>query len=514
MLHSIADKLTAAVLPMGSVAALGTRAAGFTPYGADRRSPSSQPGRPARRPRRRLLAAYVDDETTLRYRRLRVELADADRAGAGAPGVLRLGDHRCGGGRADCRPRRAAAATRGRRRRPARRARCSRSSAARPARRSPTSACSREPSGPETGCARRASEAQGHRDQRLRPRVGRPARLGRRPGRSASCGVWATSRSATRSASRRRPRRQATTSRRRRWRRSSCPSTPRDRGALHAALTQLAEQDPLINLRQDEIRREISGLALRRGAEGGHPGDAGQRLRHRRRRSARPRPSASSGRSAPAPPSRSSARTHNPFLATVGLRVEPAPLGTGVAFRLGGRARRDAARVLQRRSRTTVRETLQQGLHGWEVTDCMVTMTHSGYAPRQSHAHATFDKSMSSTAGDFRNLTRLVLMAALQRGRHPRVRADAPLPARAPGRHARTDAARAGPACAPCRARRCRPARRTSLDGRDPGSQGARADPTAAGAHPRRGRAGVSASTATSRSAARSRAGRGPTTIR
>lgn len=41
-------------------------------------------------------------------------------------------------------------------------------------------------------------------------------------------------------------------------------------------------------------------------------------------------------------------------------------------------------------------------------------MTHSGYCPRQSHAHATFDKSMSSTAGDFRQLTPLVLMNALR----------------------------------------------------------------------------------------------------
>ena len=62
----------------------------------------------------------------------------------------------------------------------------------------------------------------------------------------------------------------------------------------------------------------------------------------------------------------------------------------------------------------TVRETLRQGLHGWQVTDCAVAMTHSGYWPRQSHAHAHFDKSMSSTAGDFRNLTPLVLMSALK----------------------------------------------------------------------------------------------------
>ena len=58
-------------------------------------------------------------------------------------------------------------------------------------------------------------------------------------------------------------------------------------------------------------------------------------------------------------------------------------------------------------------ESLGQGIYGWQVTDMTVTMTHSGYYPRQSHAHAHFDKSMSSTAGDFRNLTPLVLMDAL-----------------------------------------------------------------------------------------------------
>jgi ribosomal protection tetracycline resistance protein len=62
----------------------------------------------------------------------------------------------------------------------------------------------------------------------------------------------------------------------------------------------------------------------------------------------------------------------------------------------------------------TVYETLRQGLRGWQVTDCVVTLTHTGYWPRQSHAHAHFDKSMSSTAGDFRGLTPLVLMTALQ----------------------------------------------------------------------------------------------------
>jgi ribosomal protection tetracycline resistance protein len=62
----------------------------------------------------------------------------------------------------------------------------------------------------------------------------------------------------------------------------------------------------------------------------------------------------------------------------------------------------------------TVLESLRQGLHGWQVTDCTVTMTHSGYAPRQSHAHQRFSKSMSSTGEDFRKLTPLVLMDALK----------------------------------------------------------------------------------------------------
>jgi translation elongation factor EF-G len=49
------------------------------------------------------------------------------------------------------------------------------------------------------------------------------------------------------------------------------------------------------------------------------------------------------------------------------------------------------------------------------VRDCTVTMTHSGYWARQSSAHGIFDKSMSSTAGDFRGLTPVVLLEALCR---------------------------------------------------------------------------------------------------
>ena len=84
---------------------------------------------------------------------------------------------------------------------------------------------------------------------------------------------------------------------------------------------------------------------------------------------------------------------------TYGLEIEPGALP--LSFR---RAIED-----------TVHATLRHGgRYGWQVTDCTVTLTHSGYWPRQSHAHGTFDASMSSTAGDFRNLTPLIVMRALQ----------------------------------------------------------------------------------------------------
>jgi ribosomal protection tetracycline resistance protein len=104
----------------------------------------------------------------------------------------------------------------------------------------------------------------------------------------------------------------------------------------------------------------------------------------------------------------------NPYLATVGLRVEPASLGTGVDFglevELGSMPPAFFTAV-----ETTVRSSLLHGNSGWEIPDARVRMTHSGYWPRQSRMHGTFDKAMSSTAGDFRDLTRLLMSRAVSR---------------------------------------------------------------------------------------------------
>ncbi|HEX3259369.1 MAG TPA: GTP-binding protein, partial [Pseudonocardia sp.] len=100
----------------------------------------------------------------------------------------------------------------------------------------------------------------------------------------------------------------------------------------------------------------------------------------------------------------------NPFLATVGLRVEPGETAFRLEVELGSMPSAFFTAV-----REAVTATLRHGRYGWPITGCVVTMTRSGYWPRQSHAHATFDKSMSSTGRDFRHLTQLVLVSALRR---------------------------------------------------------------------------------------------------
>jgi ribosomal protection tetracycline resistance protein len=190
------------------------------------------------------------------------------------------------------------------------------------------------------------------------------------------------------------------------------PREPGERGRLHAALAQLAEQDPLIDLRQDDLRQELSvslyGEVQKEVIQATLADEFGLEVAFRE----------STTICIERPTGTGAAVEHigkapNPFLATVGLRVEPAPVGTGVGYRLEVELG-SLPLAFHKAVEETVERTLLQGIHGWQVTDCVVTMTHSDYWARQSHAHGTFDKSMSSTAGDFRNLTPLVLMRALQ----------------------------------------------------------------------------------------------------
>ncbi|GAA1566033.1 TetM/TetW/TetO/TetS family tetracycline resistance ribosomal protection protein [Kribbella hippodromi] len=188
--------------------------------------------------------------------------------------------------------------------------------------------------------------------------------------------------------------------------------TPSQKGNLRAALTQLAEQDPLINLRQDDLRQEtyvsLYGEVQKEVIESTLATDFGIEVDFRETTTICIERITGTGAAV-----EFKKKDDNPFLATIGLRVEPAARDAGVSFDLDVELG-SMPYAFIKAVEETVRETLHQGLHGWQIPDAHVVMTHSGYSARQSHAHAVFDKSMSSTAGDFRNLTPLVLMTALQ----------------------------------------------------------------------------------------------------
>jgi ribosomal protection tetracycline resistance protein len=189
------------------------------------------------------------------------------------------------------------------------------------------------------------------------------------------------------------------------------PHRAADRGPLHAALSRLAEQDPLIALRRDgdEIAVSLYGEVQKEVVAATLLGRDGLDVTFRATTTLcieRPVGSGAAVEFIDVEP--------NPFLATVGLRVEPAVAGSGVAYGIEVEPGSMPAAFF-RAVEESVTDALRQGLHGWPVTDCTVRMTHCGYWPRQSHAHQKFDRSMSSTAGDFRNLVPLVLATALRR---------------------------------------------------------------------------------------------------
>ncbi|UNP74359.1 TetM/TetW/TetO/TetS family tetracycline resistance ribosomal protection protein [Bacillus nitratireducens] len=92
----------------------------------------------------------------------------------------------------------------------------------------------------------------------------------------------------------------------------------------------------------------------------------------------------------------------NPFYATIGFKVERGELNSGITYNLGVELG-SLPLAFHKAIEDTVFQMLKQGLYGWEVTDIIVTLTHTGYA------------SPVTTASDFRNLTPLVLMDALKR---------------------------------------------------------------------------------------------------
>jgi ribosomal protection tetracycline resistance protein len=409
VLRAISEKLTPAIIAMGSPRRLGTRGASFTPFGAGEGAFTARMADVLATRDDALLAAYVEDETAVSYRRLREELAAQARRALVHP--VFFGSAMTGAG--------VDALTAGLR---------ELLPSAEGDADGPVSGTvfkvERGPAGEKIAFARLFSGTIRGRDQlRFGPdgagkvtAVSVFERGSAVPRASVAAGqigkLWGLGGIQIGDTLGVPPKTAAG--------RQFAPPTletvvvpcrPADKGALHVALAQLAEQDPLINLRQDDVRQEILvslyGEVQKEVVQATLADDFGIDVGFRETTTICIERPAGSGAAV-----EMIGQEPNPFLAGVGLRIDPAAAGSGVQFRLEielGALPFSFLRAVEE----TVHATLRQGLHGWQVSDAVVTMTHSGYYPRQSHAHGTFDKSMSSTAGDFRNLTPLVLMSAL-----------------------------------------------------------------------------------------------------
>lgn len=191
---------------------------------------------------------------------------------------------------------------------------------------------------------------------------------------------------------------------------------PAQEPALRAALAQLADQDPLIAARAHEdghatvslygrVQQEViaSTLADEHGIEVQFSEASVLHVERLRR--------------AGTAVERFNTPT-NPYGATIGIRLSPAAPGTGVVFDLDVPLRDLPLFLFKSVEHFTsvmdqhVRHAMSRGAAGWEVTDCRVTLTEMGYA---SGDGPPSKRGPLPTALDFRKLTPIVVRQALAR---------------------------------------------------------------------------------------------------
>jgi ribosomal protection tetracycline resistance protein len=196
------------------------------------------------------------------------------------------------------------------------------------------------------------------------------------------------------------------------------PCDPRDRNRLRVALGQLAEQDPLINVRQDDERQEIYvslyGAVQKEVIQATLADDFHVAATFRETTMIYIERPLGSGNALEVLQSDS-----HPYSATVGLHVEPGPIGSGVAFRLDFDPRLVPLYIYKTAGHFTdamkqyIRHACEKGLCGWQVTDCIVTMNECNYYIGDGPTKRMLP-TPRTTAADFRKLTPLVLMDALR----------------------------------------------------------------------------------------------------
>jgi ribosomal protection tetracycline resistance protein len=206
------------------------------------------------------------------------------------------------------------------------------------------------------------------------------------------------------------------------------------RARLRVALAQLAEQDPLINVRQDDNRKELAvslyGEVQKEVIQATLANEYGLDVTFRETTPIYIERPIGSGEAIEILHAES-----NPFLATIGLRVDPAANDSGDDFRLQVDPRTIPLYIYKTREGFSdrmgqyVRQALREGPFGWQVTDCVVTMTKCSYSVPDGPPSR---RGPLSTAADFRKLTPFVLMQALERAGtvvcEPIVRASVEIP--------------------------------------------------------------------------------------
>jgi ribosomal protection tetracycline resistance protein len=191
---------------------------------------------------------------------------------------------------------------------------------------------------------------------------------------------------------------------------------PEQGSALRAALSALADQDPLIDARSDEdgqlvvslygrVQQEVlaANLAEEYGVEAVF---ADASVLHVER---------------PRGPGAAVVRLNtdeNPYQATIGLRIEPGDAGSGLRFVVDAPAQ-DMPLYLFRSVEgfgaaieAHVRRELARGRFGWEVTDAVVTMVEVAYSTADGPPSK---RGPTSTSLDYRKVAPVVARRALDR---------------------------------------------------------------------------------------------------
>jgi ribosomal protection tetracycline resistance protein len=197
------------------------------------------------------------------------------------------------------------------------------------------------------------------------------------------------------------------------------PRHPADGARLRSALAELAEQDPLIRVRRDDARKEISvslyGEVQKEIIESSLALDYGLEVDFLETMTVCIERPARSGEATELLTSDA-----NPYMATLGIRIEPGPQDGGIKFALDVDERSLPLYIYKSEDRFVdhmtqyVNHALRRGLFGWQVTDCAVTLTSCGYYVGDGPTKPNVPMARTASA-DFRSLTPLVLSQAVER---------------------------------------------------------------------------------------------------